>query len=324
MAEARRLTFGIYPGMTGTEAGFIGAAQHDPGRTAEAVCRLQGDPGRPFLVRVYALYEGKGRDEYLTPADVTRYVGGGRRLDYVLCYRSPDGDLDDWARFVREAVGRHGPHLGALQVTEEPNNPDAATGGNGGFPGVRQAIIDGVIAAGDEARRQGLGVQVGFNACPTFNPGDDFWPDVASRVGPAFLDALDYVGLDFFPDVFRPVPFTGLREAVLSVLSHFRAVNLAAGGIPASVPIRVTEHGWPTGPGRPDERQAAVLETVVRAVHEVRGAVNVTHYEFFALRDGNSSNPGMGYQFGLLRDDYAPKPAFDRYRELIAELGAEA
>ena len=57
------------------------------------------------------------------------------------------------------------------------------------------------------------------------------------------------------------------------------------------------------------------------AVDHVRAALNVTHYEFFALRDADSSNPGLGYQFGLPRDDYRPKPAFDRYRALVAELG---
>jgi len=35
------------------------------------------------------------------------------------------------------------------------------------------------------------------------------------------------------------------------------------------------------------------------------------------------TDPDLLSQFGLLRDDYSPKPAFERYRQLIAELGAE-
>jgi hypothetical protein len=322
-SEAPRLTFGIFPGLIGTEEGLVGQAPRlrDPARTDEALGRLQA-PGRPFLVRGYVLYTGAGRAEYMTPEDLTHYVRGGRRGDCVLCFRPPDGDLDDWERFVRQAVRRYGPHLEALQVAEEPNNPNAAAGGDGGFPRVRQAVVAGVIAAKDEARRQGLNVRVGFNATPSFDPADNFWQGLATRISPAFLDALDYVGLDFFPDVFRPVAPADLRPAVEGVLTHFRNVNLAASGIPASVPVCVTENGWPTGPGRPDERQADVLETVVRAVHGLRAALNITHYEFFALRDPDSSTPAPNIQFGLLRDDYTPKPAFDRFRGLIAELGA--
>ena len=41
------------------------------------------------------------------------------------------------------------------------------------------------------------------------------------------------------------------------------------------------------------------------------------------LRDGDSARPEMGYQWGLLRHDYTPKPAFETYRGLIAELGGD-
>jgi hypothetical protein len=184
-----------------------------------------------------------------------------------------------------------------------------------------QALVEGVHAARDEARRLGLPVQVGFNACPAFDPGQIFWREVARIGGPRFARDVDYVGLDFFPDVFRLVAFEQLRPAVEGVLRQFRTVSLAAGGIPASVPIRITENGWPTGPDRPPERQAAVLETIVRTVHDLRGALNITHYEFFSLRDPGGEGGGLR-EFGLLLDDYTAKPAFETYRRLIAELGA--
>jgi hypothetical protein len=34
------------------------------------------------------------------------------------------------------------------------------------------------------------------------------------------------------------------------------------------------------------------------------------------------NKPDLLSQFGLLRDDYTPKPAFERYCQLIGELGA--
>ena len=128
------------------------------------------------------------------------------------------------------------------------------------------------------------------------------------------------MGFDFFPDVFRRIPPEELQRAVEGVVRGFREVSLAAGGIPASVPIRVTENGWATAPSRPLERQCEVIETVVRSIHQLRAALNITHYEFFALRDAKEGNPEELCQFGLLRTDYTAKPAFETYRRLIAEL----
>jgi hypothetical protein len=178
------------------------------------------------------------------------------------------------------------------------------------------------VAAREEAYRLGLDVPIGFNATPSFDPADDFWPDLGRLGGAALAGAVGYVGVDFFPDVFAPIAPERLSDRVAAVLRKFRNVDLPLAGIPSSVPMRVTENGWPTGDGRPAERQAEVVETVVRTVHSLRAELNLTHYELFALRDADSSKPGILHNFGILRDDYTPKPAFETYRRLIAELGA--
>ena len=319
------LIFGIYPGgSTGFGSGQAVTAD-DSARIHEALNRLQMD-GPPLLVRGYLPYAGSfSATEALaikTPAAVEQYVQDGRKLDLVLQFRHPD--LDGWLTFIRQAIHRYDSMLATLQITEEANvttTPEV----DGCIPQVREALVRGVVAAKEEVQRAGLNVQVGFNATLNFDPADDFWPAIATLGGQSLLDALDYVGLDFFPDVFRPLAPDGspgdIRRSVASVLAHFRQVHMAAANIPMEVPIHITENGWPTGPTRPYERQAEVLEMVVRIIHEHRARLNITHYEHFALRDANSSNPDLLAQFGLLRDDYSPKPAFARYRQLIAELG---
>ena len=139
-----------------------------------------------------------------------------------------------------------------------------------------------------------------------------------------FVDDLDYVGLDFFPDVFRPVPPGRLEAVTEGVLGQHRQDVLGPAGLGA-VPLRITEHGWPTGPGRPPERQAQVVRTVVTTVAGNAGPLGLAGYTHFALRDADSQNPGLFHQFGLMTDDYTPKPAFHAYRELIGALspGAE-
>jgi hypothetical protein len=106
------------------------------------------------------------------------------------------------------------------------------------------------------------------------------------------------------------------------VLQTYRERMLPLAGITAATPVRVCENGWPTGPDRPEQTQARVLETVVRAVSDLRAELNVTHWELFALRDADTSGDTLFHHFGVLRDDYSAKPAFGVLRELIAELGA--
>jgi hypothetical protein len=44
----------------------------------------------------------------------------------------------------------------------------------------------------------------------------------------------------------------------------------------------------------------------------------------FTLRDADSSREDIFCNFGIMRDDYSPKPAYTRLRSLIAELGRPA
>jgi hypothetical protein len=46
----------------------------------------------------------------------------------------------------------------------------------------------------------------------------------------------------------------------------------------------------------------------------------VESYCLFGVRDTDSGRPALMYQFGITRRDYTPKPAYHRFRELVAEL----
>jgi hypothetical protein len=179
-----------------------------------------------------------------------------------------------------------------------------------------------VLAAAAAKRDSAATAAIGFAVSPEVNPaGRTFWPAVARLGGPAFAAAVDYAGLDMYPDVFGPpVTLDRLDGAVDWLLRSFRDEALPIAGIGAGTPIRICENGWPTGPARPPEQQADVLETILRAVHARREELNVTHWELFTLRDADSANDGQFHQFGVLRDDYSPKPAFERLRGLFREL----
>jgi hypothetical protein len=108
---------------------------------------------------------------------------------------------------------------------------------------------------------------------------------------------------------------------MVNAMSALRECYMPVAGIPDSVPIKVEENGYPTGPGRPESEQVVAMEQMVRAVHDFRGNYNVTDYRWFDLRDADSVGPSFESRYGITRDDYSPKAAFATYRDLIARLG---
>ncbi len=319
------LLFGIYPGgVAGDDAGGLaGGPPDDPDLITAALDLLQGRAGRPFLVRAYLAFTD---DTSLgmshptsTPTEAARYATDGRSLDLVAQYQSPRGDVAGYVGFVRELVAEYGAVTATLQITEEPNvtgNPVL----DGDYPRVSEAIIAGVTAAKQEARRLGQHhLRVGFNTTPLFGPSASFVTDLAAQGGHSFIDHLDYVGLDFFPDVFRPVAASDLAAATEGLLRYHRDAILTPAGL-GDVSMHITEHGWPTGPDRSPDRQAEVIETVISIVAAVARPLQLSGYTHFSLRDADSAQPGLFHQFGLTRDDYTPKPALDTYRRLINQL----
>ncbi len=318
-ASSTGLTFGIYPfSMAGMASGVAAGPPDDLQRLPGIIERLRG--GRNFLLRTYAPYAGSesvpGIYGMLDLCAVSNMA-----WDFVLTFRAGHEKLDGWLQVIRDIVARHGKTLNTLQITNEPNLTHAPDAGDGSQPQVREALVQGVLAAKDARQAAGATVKIGFNAVPRFNPQDGFWASLP-KIDPAIAKAIDYAGFDFYPDVFGDaIALENLPAAVERLLRDFRTRDLPAAGISADVPLRICETGWPTGPQRSYERQALVLESVIRTVHRLRSELNITHYELFGLRDADSGNDNLCYQFGIMRDDYTPKPAFEVYRDLIRELG---
>jgi hypothetical protein len=115
----------------------------------------------------------------------------------------------------------------------------------------------------------------------------------------------------------EPPVGTGYRDGMVNAMSQLRECFMPIARLGRDIPIHVEENGWPTGPGRPESEQVRALRQMVGAVNDFRGTYNVTDYRWFDLRDHNSSGPNFQQHYGLLRDDYSPKPAFGAYRDLV-------
>jgi hypothetical protein len=311
--------FGVYPGgAAGAATGMALGPPDVPERVLDALDALQGEERVPLTVRCYEVFgDTAGHTLRQTPADPARYVTKSRRLDLVVQYQSRSEDIDGYCAFLRDAIDRYGDALATVQVAEEPNvvgNPVL----DGDYPQVLDAVAAGVVAARRHAARRGLErLQVGINTTPLFGPSERFLTELTAAGGREFAAALDYVGLDVFPDVFRPVAAARLASVTAALLAQHRELRMTPAGL-GHLPLRITEHGWPTGPDRPPERQAEVVATVIDAVVEHAERLHLDSYSHFSLRDADSSQPGLFHRFGLMTDDYRPKPAFHTYRARIA------
>lgn len=334
VAGAPKLRFGINPaGTAGALGPAVAPVPDSPGRTRQALAEL-APPGGPFYIRLNRFFWWLGPPGIRHFMKLTdRYARRGYLVELQLRYHprpEQEGDIDAWVRFVDRVVRKFGanPAVRAIQVTNEVNFfPVAPDASDSYYAGAREALVRGVIAAKRTAVRLGYDqLRIGFNWAYRTDPDREqaFWTEIGALAGERFVDSLDWVGLDAYPGtIFPPLetPPDGYRDGMVNAMSSLRECYLPLAAIPASVPIHVEENGYPTlEPARSYAEQAEAMRQMVGAVDEFRGNYNVTDYRWFDLRDHRTSSTNFQHQYGLLRDDYTPKPAFAVYRDLVAAL----
>lgn len=312
------LVFGVYPfGIAGGPGGVVSGPPDEVGRIGEALQDLAGD-GPPLLLRMYVTFEGSVAGAL---DRVAQFAQIGSLVDLSLSFHDRDGDVERWCEFVDLVVRAHGCAVGSIGVTNEANLRTVPFAPDGAYPHALEALVNGVLVASEAKRNTGAGAAIGFTASgepDIATAAGTFWGGVELRGGDAFASALDFAGLTMYPGGFdaHPPPTKDLVRQTVAILSSYRT-QLSAVGIPDTVPIRVSECGWPTGPGRSEAGQAQALSSIVTTVDNLRGDVGVTHWELFTLRDADSSSRDLFGHFGILRDDYSAKPAYNALRTLI-------
>jgi hypothetical protein len=270
---------GIYPGgVAGTDTGLTNAKPDDPALIKQAFTQLQ-QANKKIIIRAYIHYNGSDEFADEAPLNAEQYAVTDHSLDLVLCYRTEVFNEVSWKEIIKKMIDRYGNKLHSIQITEEPNLKNVFAG-DGNFKDIDRALFTGVTTAKEEIINNGLNVKIGFNSVPSFDPTDTFWNMIGSQAFFEFRNAIDYVGLDFFPDVFRRTAPDGepndVVQSVTNVLRYFRNVRLTASNIPASTPIHICENGWPTGEGRTYEGQSEILEKIIRTIHSISNELNIT------------------------------------------------
>jgi hypothetical protein len=328
-----RLRFGINPaGVAGALGPPVAPAPDRPRQDLAALAKLQ-PPHRPLYLRLNRFFWSDGAAGIRRFAKLThRYTSHGYPVELQLRYHprpAQEGKIGHWTNFVRHVVRRFGrnPLVVGIQVTNEVNFlPIAPDASDAAFKGAKDALIRGVEMAHDVARHLGYRqLSVGFNWAYENTPANEeqFWTYLRDRGGERFVHSLDWVGLDAYPGTFFPPAEAtpgGFRDGMVNAMSVLRDCYMPIANIPKRTPIRVEENGYPTGAGRSEATQVEALKEMVGAVNRFRGTFNVTDYRWFDLRDHLTSDPNFQRHYGLLRDDYTPKPAFAVYRRLVAKL----
>ncbi|MCB0876979.1 MAG: MFS transporter [Solirubrobacterales bacterium] len=331
---AEPLRFGITP----LAAGSAGASQDAPvpedrARAIEELRELV-PAHRPLVVRLNRMFWSDGTAGIHRYARITdRFAAAGFDVELQVRYHPPEGragDMGAWKRYVRRAariLGRR-PSVTALTITNEANFDVSPNTSDGSYPGVRKAIVRGILAARHELNSIGReDVELGFSFAWRWLPSSDrrFWEVLGRRSTPRFRRALDYVGLQIYPGLVVPsaiAPGSSAGEATVEALTLLRRCYLPKAGIGRRTDLWVTENGYVTNLGRTERAQRHALASTVEDVHRWSGTLGVTDYRWFNLRDNVSGGPGLFDSVGLLRDDYSRKAAFGAFRRAIRAHGS--
>jgi hypothetical protein len=328
------LRFGITPRLAGT----AGAAQEEPApedrAKTTAALRALRPKRRQLVLRLNRLFWSDGTAGIRAFGRlVRRYALAGLRSEIQVRYHPPEGregDIAGFEQFVRTAVRRLGRRraVAGFSITNEANFPASPNTSDGAYEGVVDALVRGVIVARRElVRLERPRLDVGFNVMWRWQPGSDreFWESIGSHPdAPAFRRAVSNVGLQVYPGlVWPPLPFPGRTagDEVAEALTLVRDCYMPKAGLGRRVQLWVSENGYATNRGRGEDAQRADLESTVEAVSRWSGALGVTDYRWFNLRDNNTDGADFFSAVGLLRDDYSRKPAFAAYRRAVARLG---
>jgi hypothetical protein len=328
-----RLRFGVYPwGAPGAVSGVEAQLADNPAKALAAVKALQGS--RSMTVHLYGQYTGAdpGEADSLI-SDATWWSQNGVSVEMVLRYRPASAALGAgypaWVAAVSARLAAIAKVV-AIQIGNEANNTSSPAAGDGAYPGAVQAIATAIPAARQAVVSAGRAdIRIGFNWAAGWSPcsPDPMFAQLLRAGGSAFVGAVSWVGIDVYPGTWSaPAPSVFptaslIAGSVTSSLGCLRTVQMPAAGLSRAVTITVAETGWPTDASRSEQTQAGVLREIVGAVQGVSGTYGVSDLRWFDLRDANTASGQLENGYGLMHDDYSPKPAFTAYQQIIAASG---
>ncbi|HID61128.1 MAG TPA: hypothetical protein EYP49_00050, partial [Anaerolineae bacterium] len=230
----------------------------------------------------------------------------------------PPNNVEDWSDYVFHVVNHYKGRVTCWELWHEENiaqyfrpRPDAnryVQMLRAGYEAAKRADPDAVVLLGSLA---GNGVNMGWEPPESRN----FLQKIYDSGGKGYFDV---VGIHPYVHPITsthglPAGIEGLRDAVEAT----RSVMLANGD---DKPIWITEIGWSTAPdawGQPTVSEIEVANWL-KAVYMGRSDLGVEKIFWYNFRDSGPDRTNVEHNFGLVRHDLIPKPAYWQYKALAA------
>jgi len=249
--------------------------------------------------------------------------------------------LDEFSEFLTDLVNRYQQPPYQIHHWEIINEPDAIGAsplgsncwGNAGLQYAQMlAVASPAIKAADPQATVLMG-GIAYDAFTEYSgPFNRYFPDnVMSNGGSAYLDVLNF---HYFPDYYleweqwntntphcgpingQGTPYSGSGVDVMAKFNHLRNRMQTCFGV--NKPIWITElaqHGYEGNSSSLVLQSRYVIQGYARGL--AAGAKNITWYALKIATDDATNYPN---EQGLLYDDLSPKPAFNTYKVMTAEL----
>jgi hypothetical protein len=200
-------------------------------------------------------------------------------------------DPTDFGNIAKWVTSRYGSKLAALEVWNEPNNPSGQfwKTTNGDLPGAYAGLVKATY--------------------PLAKAGDPNVPVIVgslSGTDRTFLRSLYADGIKGSEDGIAVHPYNDSRG--FGGLTALHGDMVAQGD---NNPVYVTEFGWPTGSDSQWHVSDTDQSTDIRNGYADLGQLPwVALASLYNLRDKGTDPSDMEQNFGVVRRDYSPKPAY--------------
>jgi hypothetical protein len=263
----------------------------------------QGQYSSSYLARMdefFAAAAARGLKVVATIAATPSWASAGGAW-----YDAPS-DPSTFGQIAQFITSRYGGELAAVEAWNEPNSGGNLVAGDGDLAGTYAAMLK-AFYAGAKAGDPNVPVLAGALA----------YADT-SFLGKLYADGIKgyYDGLSVHPYADGAAPGdTSVTHSFVGQIQDLHAAQLAAGD---HTPIWITEFGWPVGtsPGANTEAQQATY------IQQAFGLVNSYSYVeaalVYQLRDMGSDPSNPEDNFGLLEQDFTPRPAYAAFAAAMA------
>ena len=202
----------------------------------------------------------------------------------------------DYGAFARFITARYGSELAAVEAWNEPE-------------------INGDLIASNLPATYTQMVKAFYTGAKEGDPGVDVLAGSLAYADVPFLKALYADGIKGFYDGIAVHPYadganpanTSVTHSFLGGIQTLHAVQLQVGD---NTPIWVTEFGWPTGTAAGANSEQQQAEYVEEAFGILDGLPYVKGATIYQLRDMGSDPSNPEDNFGLLRENFTPRPAY--------------